>query len=75
MDSKWPLVTPCWQLGHLGKGEAVLSTQDSGQDALFTYFALCGRASLLPPPQETGGLAGAPSGCGHHSLVTPGGHP
>lgn len=28
----------CWQPGHLGKGEAVLSTQYGGQDALFIYL-------------------------------------
>lgn len=39
-----------WQLSHLGKGEAVLSTQDGGQDALFIYLLSLWLGFPLPPP-------------------------
>lgn len=40
----------CWQLSHLGRGEAVLSTQCGGQDALARLFALC--VATLPSASE-----------------------
>ena len=54
----------CWQLSHLGRGEAVLSTQCGGQDALACLFALC-VATLPSAPGETGGMASICSSASH----------
>lgn len=43
----------CWQLSHLGRGEAVLSTQCGGQDALARFVcSLCGYTPLRPGETE-----------------------
>lgn len=42
-----------WQLGHLGKGEAILSTQYGGQDALFIYLLSLWLG--FPPPSSPEG--------------------
>lgn len=55
---------PCWQLSHVGRREAVLSTQRGGQDALARLFALC-VAALPSAPAETGGLASICSSASH----------
>lgn len=56
MAPKWPFSHLCWQLSHLGRGEAALSTQNGGQGALAHLFALS-VAGLPSSPGETGSLA------------------
>ena len=60
---QWPLVIPVGSSAMWG-GEAVLSTQCGGQDALARLFALC-VAALPSAPGETGGLASICSSVSH----------
>lgn len=43
---------PCWQLSHVGRREAVLSTQRGGQDALARLLSVWLRSRLPQQRQE-----------------------